>query len=510
MILILDFGSQYTQLIARRLREAGVYAEIYPYNLELDRLFKLAPKGVILSGGPASVYQEQAPDIRDEVLSAGCPVLGICYGMYLLAHHLGGRSARAHAREYGPATLVIDEAAGLFEGLNGHDQPVWMSHGDRVEAIPPSLRAIAHTANSPYAAVRSLDGRLWGVQFHPEVAHTVAGAQILRNFAYNICGEQGDWKLKDFAETKIAEIRERVGERDQVLMGLSGGVDSAVAAALISRALGPRLHCVFVDTGLLRAGERQRIEQGFAARLRIELRVVDAAELFLRQLAGVIDPEQKRRIIGHTFIEVFEREAHRLEGIRFLGQGTLYPDVIESIPLKGPSVTIKTHHNVGGLPERMRLALIEPLRELFKDEARQVGRELGLPDEIVEAEPFPGPGLAVRIVGEVTQERLTVLRAADQIVMEEIRAAGLASQLWQAFAVLLALKSVGVMGDERSYDNVIAVRAVRSLDGMTADWARLDSSLLDRLSTRITNEVKGINRVVYDVTPKPPATIEWE
>ncbi len=510
VILILDFGSQYTQLIARRLREAGVYSEIHPYNFDPGRIFELAPKGVILSGGPASIYQEQAPDVRDEVLTAGYPVLGICYGMYLLAHHLGGSSARSKAREYGPATLVIDDASGLFEGLDGREQPVWMSHGDRVEAIPPALRAIAHTDNSPYAAVRSLDGRWWGVQFHPEVAHTAGGAKILRNFAYNICGETGDWKLKNFIERKVAEVRRRVGDDGRVLMGLSGGVDSAVAAALIGRAVGPRLRCVFVDTGLLRAGERERIERGFAARLGIELGVVDAAELFIRRLASVTDPEQKRRIIGHTFIEVFEREASRLDGVRFLGQGTLYPDVIESVPSKGPSATIKSHHNVGGLPERMQLELIEPLRELFKDEARQVGRELGLPDEIVDAEPFPGPGLAVRIVGEVTRERLALLRAADQIVMQEIRAAGLAGSLWQAFAVLLALKSVGVMGDERSYDSAIAIRAVHSLDGMTADWARLDPSLLGRLSTRITNEVTGINRVVYDITSKPPATIEWE
>jgi GMP synthase (glutamine-hydrolysing) len=510
VILILDFGSQYTQLIARRLREAGVYSEIHPYNLDLDHLIELAPKGIILSGGPASIYWDKAPDIRHEILTAGCPVLGICYGMYLLAHHLGGLSARSKVREYGPATLVIDEPGGLFEELDGAKQSVWMSHGDRIEELPPGLRAIAHTANSPYAAVRSLDGRLWGVQFHPEVAHTVAGAKILRNFAYNICGETGDWKLKDFIEHKVAEIQRRVGEHSRVLMGLSGGVDSAVAAALIGRAVGPRLQCVFVDTGLLRAGDRERVERGFAGRLGIALKVVDASELFIARLAGVSEPEQKRRIIGHTFIEVFEQEARRLDGVCFLGQGTLYPDVIESVPFKGPSATIKSHHNVGGLPKRMQLELIEPLRELFKDEARQVGRELGLPAEIVEAEPFPGPGLAVRIIGEVTREKIALLRAADQIVMEEIRAAGLVGRVWQAFAVLLALKSVGVMGDERSYENALAIRVVESLDGMTADWVRLDSTVLERLSTRITNEVSGINRVVYDITSKPPATIEWE
>jgi GMP synthase (glutamine-hydrolysing) len=510
VILILDFGSQYTQLIARRIREAHVYCEIHPFDFSLDRIRALNPRGIILSGGPASLYQAGAPDVKDDVLRVGCPVLGICYGMYVIAQHLGAKSAGAREREYGPAMLVIDRDDPLFDGIAAREQPVWMSHGDRVESLPASLTAIGHTANSPYAAIRSRDGRLWGIQFHPEVAHTPCGAQVLRNFVLRICGEPGDWTMANFAETKIAEIRDQVGADDRVLMGLSGGVDSSVAAALIHRAVGERLISVFVDTGLLRSGERERIERVFARELGFNVRVVDASELFLRRLAGVIDPEQKRRIIGHTFIEVFEREAAALGGARFLGQGTLYPDVIESVSFKGPSAVIKSHHNVGGLPERMKLELIEPLRELFKDEVRAVGRELGLPAEIVDREPFPGPGLAVRIVGDVTRERLELLRRADEIVMEEAAGAGIAARLWQAFAVLLPLKTVGVMGDGRSYESVIAIRAVESQDGMTADWARLDPAFLARLSSRITNEAKGVNRVVYDITSKPPATIEWE
>ena len=510
MILILDFGSQYTQLIARRIREARVYCEIHPYDLPIEKIRALKPRGIILSGGPASLYEGGAPDIADEVLRVGCPILGICYGMYVIAQHMGARSAGARAREYGPATLIIDDPGGLFEGIEGREQLVWMSHGDRIETIPQGLGVIGYSANSPYAAIRSDAGRLYGIQFHPEVTHTPCGVQVLRNFAYRICGEPGDWNMANFVRTKIAEIRARVGSDDRVLMALSGGVDSAVAAALIGRAVGERLKCVFVDNALLRAGERERVENLFARQQGIEFKVVDASELFLERLRDVIDPEQKRRIIGHTFIDVFEREARAIGGVRFLGQGTLYPDVIESVSFKGPSATIKSHHNVGGLPERMHLELIEPLRELFKDEVREVGRELGLPAEIVDREPFPGPGLAVRIVGEVTRERLELLRKADQIVVEEIRKAGLSQKLWQAFAVLLPLKTVGVMGDGRSYESAIAIRAVESSDGMTADWARLDADLLATMSSRITNEVKGVNRVVYDVTSKPPATIEWE
>jgi len=510
VILILDFGSQYTQLIARRLREAKVYCEIHPFDFPLEKIRALNPRGIVLSGGPASLYESEAPDIDGAVLKLGCPVLGICYGMYVIAQHMGAHSAGARAREYGPATLTIDEPGALFEGLQGREQLVWMSHGDRVESLPAELVTIAHSANSPYAAIRNRDSHLYGIQFHPEVTHTPCGVQVLRNFAYRICGEQGDWNMTDFVRSKIEEIRAKVGRDDRVLMALSGGVDSAVAAALIAQAIGNRLKCVFVDNALLRAGERARVEEVFARQQGIDLTTIDASEQFLERLRGVLDPEQKRRIIGHTFIEVFERQARAFGGARFLGQGTLYPDVIESVSFKGPSVTIKSHHNVGGLPEQMHLELIEPLRELFKDEVREVGRELGLPAEVVEREPFPGPGLAVRIVGEVTRDGLELLRKADQIVVEEVGRSGVSRRLWQAFAVLLPLKTVGVMGDGRSYESVIAIRAVESFDGMTADWARLDPQLLAVISSRITNEVKGVNRVVYDVTSKPPATIEWE
>ncbi len=509
MILILDFGSQYTQLIARRVREANVYCEIHPFDFAVEKIRALKPRGIILSGGPASLYEANAPDISDEVLRLGCPVLGICYGQYVIAQHLGARSVGSRAREYGPATLVIDDQDPLFEGLSGREHRVWMSHGDRVESLPDALHPIAHSDNAPYAAFRTRDGRMRGIQFHPEVVHTPCGAQVLRNFVLRICSEPGEWTMANFVRTAIDEIRKTVGLEDKVLMALSGGVDSAVAAALIHRAIGNRLKCVFVDTGLLRAGERERMERVFSRQLGIDLTITDASELFVKRLAGVIDPEQKRKIIGHTFIDVFESE-EVVRGARFLGQGTLYPDVIESVSFKGPSAVIKSHHNVGGLPERMKLELIEPLRLLFKDEVRALGRELGLPPEIVDREPFPGPGLAVRIVGEVTRERLELLRSADAIVMEEFARDGFGAKLWQAFAVLLPLKTVGVMGDGRSYESVIAIRAVESEDGMTADWARLPAEFMARLSSRITNETRGVNRVVYDITSKPPATIEWE
>jgi GMP synthase (glutamine-hydrolysing) len=509
MILILDFGSQYTQLIARRVREAHVYCEIHPFNFAVERIRALKPRGIILSGGPSSTYDEDAPDISDEVLRLGCPVLGICYGLYIIAQHLGAKSVSSRAREYGPATLTIDDPDLLFEGLAGKEHRVWMSHADRVEALPDSLQPIAHSGHSPFAAFRTRDGRMRAIQFHPEVVHTPCGAQVLRNFVLKICGEAGDWTMANFVQTKAAEIRAQVGATDRALMALSGGVDSAVAAALIYRAVGARLKCVFVDTGLSRAGERERMERIFARQRGVDLKVIDASALFLERLAGVLDPETKRKIIGAAFIDVFESE-EVVGGARFLGQGTLYPDVIESVSFKGPSAVIKSHHNVGGLPERMKLELIEPLRLLFKDEVRALGRELGLPSEVVDREPFPGPGLAVRIVGEVTRERLDLLRRADAIVMEEISRDGFGARLWQAFAVLLPLKSVGVMGDGRSYESTIAIRAVESQDGMTADWARLPPDLLARLSSRITNETKGVNRVVYDITSKPPATIEWE
>jgi len=509
MILILDFGSQYTQLIARRVREANVYCEIHPFNFAVEKIRALKPRGIILSGGPSSTYDDDAPDISDEVLRLGCPVLGICYGLYIVAQHLGARSVSSRTREYGPATLTIDEPDLLFEGLAGKEHRVWMSHGDRVEALPDSLQPIAHSGHSPFAAFRTRDGRMRAIQFHPEVVHTPCGARVLRNFVLKICGEAGDWTMANLVETKTAEIRALVGATDRVLMALSGGVDSAVAAALIYRAVGPRLKCVFVDTGLSRSGERERMERIFARQRGVDLKVIDASALFLKRLAGVLDPEAKRKTIGATFIDVFESE-EVVGGARFLGQGTLYPDVIESVSFKGPSAVIKSHHNVGGLPERMKLELIEPLRLLFKDEVRTLGRELGLPPEIVDREPFPGPGLAVRIVGEVTRERLDLLRRADAIVMEEISRDGFGAKLWQAFAVLLPLKSVGVMGDGRSYESTIAIRAVESQDGMTADWARLPPDFLARLSSRITNETKGVNRVVYDITSKPPATIEWE
>ncbi|HWP34650.1 MAG TPA: glutamine-hydrolyzing GMP synthase [Thermodesulfobacteriota bacterium] len=516
-ILILDFGSQYTQLIARRIREARVYCEIHPCSVGLDFVRRFAPRGVVLSGGPASVYDAGAPAVPTELFALGLPVLGICYGAQLMARALGGAVERSERREFGPAELVVTAAdSPLFAGLPAV-QSVWMSHGDRIERLPPGFRVTARSAGSPVAAFEAPDRRLYGVQFHPEVVHTPHGRELLARFLYAVCGCQGRWTMASFAEEAVAAIRARVGE-GRVLLGLSGGVDSSVAAALIHRAIGPQLTCVFVDTGLLRQGEAEEVVRLVRDWLGAELVVVDAATRFLAALEGLTDPEAKRKAIGREFIACFEAEAARLAAgrpFRFLAQGTVYPDVIESAggPLtavRGPAAVIKSHHNVGGLPTTLGLSLLEPLRELFKDEVRQLGRQLGLPESVVGRHPFPGPGLAIRALGPVTAARLAVLRAADAIVDEEIRRAGLYDQLWQAFAVLLPVRSVGVMGDGRSYEETICVRAVTSVDGMTADWARLPAELLARISTRITNEVRGVSRVVYDISSKPPATIEWE
>jgi len=512
VILILDFGSQYTQLIARRVRELHVYSEIHPFDVGLDVIRRLDPEGIILSGGPASVYDEDAPMPQREVLEAlragAPPVLGVCYGMNVLNVAFGGEVDRAAHKEFGPADVRITRMDPLLS-IGGRSTRVWMSHGDRVSRLGDDLDALASSDNSAFAAFRHRERPVYGLQFHPEVTHSVDGREILRNFVLRVCQAKPDWTMEHFVDSWVPRIRERVGDQ-RVLCALSGGVDSTVVAALIHRAIGDRLTCIFVDNGLLRADEADDVMALFRESMALDVRRADAAPRFLRNLADVEDPERKRRIIGVTFIEVFEEEAARFRDANFLAQGTLYPDVIESTSVRGPSATIKSHHNVGGLPERMKLELLEPLRELFKDEVRELGRVLGVPPEIVKRQPFPGPGLAVRILGPVDEERLTILRAADVIVQQEIARAELTESLWQSFAVLLPVRTVGVMGDERTYENVIAVRAVRSSDGMTADWARLPDDLLARLSTRIINEVRGVNRVVYDISSKPPATIEWE
>jgi GMP synthase (glutamine-hydrolysing) len=511
-ILILDFGAQYSQLIARRLRELGVYCELHPCTASAEQIRAFRPRGVVLSGGPASVLAEGSPRPDPAVWDLGVPILGICYGLQLIAHELGGKVDRAAHREFGPATIDVKASSPLFAGLPPK-LDVWMSHGDRVEALPPGFEPIATTPSSPYAAIENRARKAYGVQFHPEVVHTPRGKDLLRNFAHGICGCSGSWSMRTYAEVAVEQIRAQVGD-GHALCALSGGVDSAVAALLVHRAIGDRLRCVFVDNGVLRAGEREQVEEVFGRMFHLPLVTADARQRFLSKLAGVVDPEAKRKIIGREFIAVFEEEVERLaargERAQFLVQGTLYPDVIESVSFRGPSATIKSHHNVGGLPEVMKLALVEPLRELFKDEVRRLGLELGLPPEVVQRQPFPGPGLAIRVLGEVTEERLQVLRRADLIVQEEVRKAGLQDKLWQSFAVLLPVRSVGVMGDERTYESTCAIRAVESTDGMTGDWARLPYDLLARISSRIINEVRGINRVVYDVSSKPPATIEWE
>jgi len=510
-IVILDFGSQYTQLIARRIRELHIHSIILPASTSHATIQEHQPKGLILSGGPASVTNVGRPRWAKQILQETVPILGICYGMQLVAHYLGGKVGQAKRREFGRAELQVLDDSDLFKGVTAAGRlPVWMSHGDRIEKLPPGFKPIARTENSPIAAMKSANHRpeLFCLQFHPEVAHTVHGKHILRNFVQGICKARATWTMGSFLENSIEDIRQQVG-RGKVLCGLSGGVDSMVAAAMTHRAIGKQLTCVFIDNGVLRKQEPTQLKKVFGTQ-HFNYRMVDARQQFLNALGRTIDPEKKRKIIGRQFIQAFEREAKKIGNVRYLVQGTLYPDVIESISHKGPSATIKTHHNVGGLPAKMKLQLIEPLRELFKDEVRELGKELGLPDTMVLRHPFPGPGLAIRVLGAVTPERLDILREADSIFIDELQGNGLYQQTWQAFAVLLPVMTVGVMGDQRTYENVIGLRAVTSVDGMTADWAQLPHEFLAKVSNRIINEVKGVNRVVYDISSKPPSTIEWE
>lgn len=505
--VILDFGGQYTRLIARRIRELGVYCEILPYTAPLARILALKPQALVLSGSGQSVYSEDAPQVDKRIYELGLPVLGLCYGMQLLARDLGGVVSSAGLREYGKTGLAVLDDCGLFTGLE-EEQVVWMSHGDYVESVPPGFTVTAQTANTPVAAIADYGRKLYGLQFHPEVIHTPRGMEMLHNFLFRVAGFSGDWTMKSFVTDAVCRIRETVGEQERVVCGLSGGVDSSVAALLVHRAVGDRLTCIFVDHGLLRRNEAQQVMETFARNLHVKVVMVDAAELFLRRLAGVTDPEEKRKIIGEEFIRTFEREAAKLGRIDYLVQGTLYTDVIESGT--ATASLIKSHHNVGGLPADMQFKLIEPLNHLFKDEARLLGEELGLPEEILWRHPFPGPGLAIRVLGQVTPEKLEILRAADAIVVEEIRKAGLYREIWQAFAVLPDIRSVGVMGDNRTYAYPVVLRAVTSYDGMTADWYRFPYEVLERIAGRVVNEVPHVNRLVYDVTSKPPGTIEWE
>lgn len=508
MIVILDFGSQYTQLIARRVREHKVYCEIVPFNVKLDYFDNKDIEGIILSGGPSSVYEKKSPKCDEKIFELDIPILGVCYGMQLLMHHYKGKVARSLTREYGFAKLIIKSNELLFKGLN-KNQEVWMSHGDRIEKVPKQFISIAHTDHSPHAVVKARNKSLYGVQFHPEVMHTKNGSKMIGNFIVKICKAKQNWTMKSFIKAQVQEIRELVGNK-KVISALSGGVDSSVMAALIHKAIGKQQACIFVDNAVLRFGEKDKIKKVFSNKMQLNIKYINAQKQFLTKFKNVIDPEKKRKIIGHEFIKVFDKEAKKIKGIEFLAQGTLYPDVIESVSVKGPSAIIKSHHNVGGLPKKMKLKLIEPLKFLFKDEVRLLGKELGLPDELIKRQPFPGPGLAVRILGEVTKERLDILKQADSIILDEIKKAGLYNKIWQSFGVLLPVKTVGVMGDKRTYENVIALRAVHSHDGMTADWVKLPYELMGKISNKIINTVSGVNRVVYDISSKPPATIEWE
>ncbi len=506
--LILDFGSQYTQLIARKVRELGVYSEIHPYSISLDRIKSLSPGAIIFSGGPKSVYEPDSPHPDPRIFQLGIPILGICYGLQLIAHHLGGRVEKAPEREYGFASLHIIDRSGLLSGLKEKTQ-VWMSHGDRLEAVPPGFAVTGRTSNSRAAVIENQERKIYGVQFHPEVAHTREGKKVLGNFLFRVAGLRADWNMSSFIREKVREIREQVG-KEKVICGLSGGIDSLVTSLIIQKAIGRQLYCVFVNNGLLRKGEYESLLEEFRRKFSLQVIGVEAEDRFLERLRGVTAPEKKRKIIGQVFIEIFEEEARKLGEVKFLAQGTIYPDVIESTSVKGPSHTIKSHHNVGGLPSGLKFKLVEPLRELFKDEVRALALQLGVSREFINQHPFPGPGLAVRIIGEVNRESLRIVREADAILLEEVRKARIYNRLWQAFAVLLPVRSVGVMGDQRTYQQVVAIRMVQSTDGMTANWYPASPELLKKISTRIVNEVDGVNRVVYDITSKPPATIEWE